>query len=136
MSARDPRYDVLFEPVRIGPVVARNRFYQVPHCCGMGYRYPESIAAMRGIKADGGWAVVSTEETEIHPSAEIAPWVEGRLWDDHDIPALARMCEEVHHHGSLAAVELCHNGSHAPNHYSREVPIAPSHISIDFPDPV
>ncbi|MGE0213278.1 MAG: FAD-dependent oxidoreductase [Parvibaculaceae bacterium] len=136
MSARDPRYDILFEPVRIGPVVARNRFYQVPHCCGMGYRYPESMATMRGIKAEGGWAVVSTEETEIHASAEIAPWVEGRLWDDHDIPALARMCEEVHRHGSLAAVELCHNGSHAPNHYSREVPIAPSHIAIDFPDPV
>jgi len=30
--ARDPRYDVLFEPVKIGPVVAPNRFYQVPHC--------------------------------------------------------------------------------------------------------
>ena len=35
---RDPRYDILFEPVRIGPVTARNRFYQVPHCNGMGYR--------------------------------------------------------------------------------------------------
>jgi dimethylamine/trimethylamine dehydrogenase len=27
MSERDPRYDVLFEPVKIGPVTARNRFY-------------------------------------------------------------------------------------------------------------
>ena len=25
---RDPRYDILFEPVQIGPVTARNRFYQ------------------------------------------------------------------------------------------------------------
>ncbi len=32
--ARDPRYDILFEPVKIGPVTAKNRFYQVPHCCG------------------------------------------------------------------------------------------------------
>ncbi len=30
--ARDSRYDVLFEPVRIGPVTTRNRFFQVPHC--------------------------------------------------------------------------------------------------------
>ena len=30
-------YDVLFEPVRIGPVEAPNRFYQVPHCNGMGF---------------------------------------------------------------------------------------------------
>ena len=35
---RDPRYDVLFEAVPIGPVVAKNRFFQVPHCNGMGYR--------------------------------------------------------------------------------------------------
>lgn len=31
--ARDPRYDVLFEPVRIDPVTAKNRFYRVPHSC-------------------------------------------------------------------------------------------------------
>ncbi len=28
--ARDPRYDSLFEPVEIGPVSAKNRFYQMP----------------------------------------------------------------------------------------------------------
>src|SRR3546814_18642975 len=83
---RDPRYDILFEPVQIGPVTARNRFYQVPHCCGMGYRYPASAAAMRGVKAEGGWAVVATEEAEIHPSAEVAPFVENRIWDDQDLP--------------------------------------------------
>ena len=33
---RDPKYDILFEPVKIGPVQTRNRFYQVPHCSGMG----------------------------------------------------------------------------------------------------
>ncbi|MBT6509813.1 MAG: hypothetical protein HOL02_05150, partial [Rhodospirillaceae bacterium] len=52
--ARDPRYDILFEPVQIGPVTARNRFYQVPHCNGMGRKHPTSMAVMRGIKAEGG----------------------------------------------------------------------------------
>ena len=33
---RDPRYDILFEPLKIGPLTAKNRFYQVPHCTGMG----------------------------------------------------------------------------------------------------
>ena len=55
---RDPRYDILFEPVRIGPVTARNRFYQVPHCTGIGWTQPETLARLRGIKAEGGWAVV------------------------------------------------------------------------------
>jgi dimethylamine/trimethylamine dehydrogenase len=125
--ARDPRYDILFEPIQIGPVVARNRFFQVPHCNGMGYAMPQAHAAMRAVKAEGGWAVVSTEECEIHPSGDVSPYVEARLWDDADIPALALMCDRVHAHGSLAAIELAHNGPTASNLYSRDVGLAPSH---------
>ena len=29
---RDPRYDILFEPIQLGPKTMKNRFYQVPHC--------------------------------------------------------------------------------------------------------
>ena len=54
---RDPRFDVLFEPVQIGPVTAKNRFYQVPHCCRMGFNWPQTHAKMREMKAEGGWAV-------------------------------------------------------------------------------
>ncbi len=50
---RDPRFDVLFEPVTIGPVTSRNRFCQVPHCSGMGYALPRTLAAMREVKAEG-----------------------------------------------------------------------------------
>ena len=124
---RDPRYDILFEPVRIGPVTAKNRFFQVPHCNGMGHAMPLAHAAMREVKAEGGWAVISTEECEIHPSSDLTPYVEARLWDDRDIPALALMCEKVHAHGALAAVELTHNGPAASNLFSREILIAPSH---------
>lgn len=124
---RDPRYDILFTPLRIGPVTAKNRFFQVPHCNGMGHAMPLAHAAMREVKAEGGWAVVSTEECEIHPSSDLTPYVEARLWDDRDIPALALMCEKVHAHGALAALELSHNGPTASNLYSREVLLAPSH---------
>ena len=133
---RDPRYDVLFEPVQIGPVTARNRFFQVPHCNGMGYRYPTALAHMRGVKAEGGWAVVCTEEIEIHHTSEVSPYAEGRLWSDDDIPGLARMTEQVHAHGSLAGIELCHNGVIGPNLYSREAPMAPSHLPVQTIDPV
>jgi len=125
--SRDPRYDILFEPIQLGPVVARNRFYQVPHCDGMGYAMPQAHAAMREAKAEGGWAVVSTEECEIHPTGDVSPYAEARLWDDADIPALALMCDKVHAHGALAAIELAHNGPTASNLYSREVGLAPSH---------
>ena len=52
-NMRDPRHDILFEPINIGPVTSKNRFYQVPHCSGMGWRRPNTLAAMRGVKAEG-----------------------------------------------------------------------------------
>jgi dimethylamine/trimethylamine dehydrogenase len=133
---REPRFDVLFEPVQIGPVTARNRFFQVPHCNGMGHRDPTAHARMRGIKAEGGWAVVCTEEVEIHHSSEVTPYIEGRIWDDKDIPMHARLCDEVHEHGSLAGIELCHNGMAASNRYSRIVPMGPSNLPVTWHDPV
>ena len=118
-------FDILFEPVRIGPVTAPNRFYQVPHCNGFGHRMPRSLAAMRGIKAEGGWGVVCTEEVEIHHSSDLSPYFEGRLWSDDDIPALELVADSVHRHGALAGIELAYNGFDAPNLYSRVPSLAP-----------
>ncbi len=136
--ARDARYDILFEPVKIGPVTARNRFYQVPHCNGMGWRDPSALAAMRGMKAEGGWAVVCTEMTEIHPTADVTPYVELRIWSDHDIPMHARIAEKIHEHGSLAGIELCHSGYTSSNLWSREIPMAPTAMptSSSFNSPI
>jgi dimethylamine/trimethylamine dehydrogenase len=83
---------------------------------------------MRAVKAEGGWAVVSTEEVEIHPSSDVSPYIEGRLWDERDVPALALMTDAIHRHGALAAIELVHAGMNAANLYSREISIAPSDI--------
>ncbi|MCW2556061.1 MAG: NADH:flavin oxidoreductase [Mycobacterium sp.] len=127
---RDPRYDILFEPVQIGPVTARNRFYQVPHCNGMGYRDPSGEAYMRRIKAEGGWAVVCTEQVEIHPTSDIGPFIELRLWDDQDLPALARIADKIHEGGALAGIELAHNGLNSPNLISREPPLGPQNLPV------
>jgi len=135
LLVRDPKYNILFEPVRIGPVQTRNRFYQVPHCSGMGYRYPNAEARMRGIKAEGGWGVVSTQETEIHPSSDLSAANEGRLWDDSDIPNLKLMSDAVHAHDSLAAIQLVHGGINAPNRYSRLSPMSPSNGVVSNDDP-
>ncbi|MFQ6023774.1 MAG: FAD-dependent oxidoreductase [Acidiferrobacterales bacterium] len=123
---RDPHYDVLFEPVQIGPVTAKNRFYQVPHCCGMGFNWPQTHAKMRETKAEGGWAVVCTEECMIHPSSDYSPEPQARLWDDYDLKCLALMVEAVHRHDALAGVELAHNGVGSQNHFTRLKPIGPS----------
>ncbi|MEX0808317.1 MAG: FAD-dependent oxidoreductase [Dongiaceae bacterium] len=134
--ARDPRYDILFEPVRIGPVVSKNRFYQVPHCSGMGATWPQTLAAMRGVKAEGGWGVVCTEYCSIHPSSDDTPYPFCRLWDEDDVRDQALMTEAVHAHGALAGVELWHGGYHALNRFSREGHIGPSARPVHGYDPV
>jgi dimethylamine/trimethylamine dehydrogenase len=121
---RDPRYDLLFEPVRIGPVTARNRFYQVPHCTGLGWLRPRMLAALRGVKAEGGWGVVCTEYCSIHPASDDLPFSYASLWDDGDIRAHALMTEKVHDHGALAGVELWFGGGRSANLLTREVPLA------------
>ena len=132
---RDPRFDVLFEPVQIGPVTAKNRFYQVPHCCGMGFNWPQSHAKMREMKAEGGWAVVCTEECMIHPSSDYSPEPQARLWDEHDVKCLGLMVDAVHRHGALAGVQLAHNGVGAQNLFTRMTPIGPSDQSSIIGNP-
>ena len=121
---------MLLEEVPFGPRVARNRFFQVPHCNGMGYRDVRAHAEMRVVKAQGGWAVICTEETEIHHSSEVTPYIEARLWDDADIPALAILTERIHDHGALAGIELAYNGMNGPNLTSRTVPMGPTHLPV------
>jgi dimethylamine/trimethylamine dehydrogenase len=125
---RDPRFDPLFEPLAIGPVTAPNRFWQVPHCTGMGNIHPASLAAMRGIKAEGGWGVVNSEYCSIHPSSDDTPAPYASLWDAGDVANMAAMADAVHAHGALAGVELWHGGGRAANLLSRRASLGPDSL--------
>ncbi|MFE0759065.1 FAD-dependent oxidoreductase [Inquilinus sp. NPDC058860] len=135
IEAPDPRYAVLFESVQIGPHRTRNRFYQTPHGTGLGYRYPEATARFREIRAEGGWGVIATEQTEIHPSSDMTPYIESRAWDDSYDAYLAKVAEAAHRHGALAALELSHGGLNTMNLFSREDPLGPvsAPLALTFP---
>ncbi len=125
---RDPRYDILFEPVRIGPKTAKNRFYQVPHASGMTNAAPHVRAAFRAMKAEGGWGVVCTGACSIDPSSDDSPFPCATLWDEADVRSHAVMTEAVHRHGALAGVELWHGGAAALNRTTRYSPLSPSGV--------
>ena len=127
--ARNPRYDVLFEPVRIGPVTARNRFYAVPHASGMTNSMPHMRAAFRETKAEGGWGVVCTGYVSIDPASDDAPLPYATLWDEDDVRAHALMTAAVHRHGALAGIELWHGGGCVMNRLNRTPSMSPSGTS-------
>ena len=120
---RDSRFDILFDPIKIGPVTSKNRFYQVPHCTGMGWQRPNMLAEMRAMKAEGGWGVVNTEYCSIHPSSDDVPHPYASLWDQSDVRAHHMMTKKLHKHNALAGVELWYGGANASSQYTREIPI-------------
>lgn len=130
--ARDPKHDILFEPIQIGPKVLRNRFYQVPHCIGAGSDKPGFQAAHRSMKAEGGWAAMNTEYCSIHPESDDTHRLSARIWDEGDVRNLRAMTDEVHKYGALAGIEMWYGGSHAPCMESRATPRGPSQWASEF----
>ncbi|HTA04950.1 MAG TPA: NAD(P)-binding protein, partial [Solirubrobacteraceae bacterium] len=126
---RDPRHDILFEPVPIGPKTLRNRFYQSPHCTSFGAEVPGAQAHIRGMKAEGGWAAVNTEFCSVHPSSDARPVVSARLWDDEDAHNLKAMVDIAHENDALAGVELWHGGYTSGNQESRLAAPSASQVS-------
>lgn len=124
----NPGYAMLFEEVKLGPVMAPNRFYAVPHASGMTEANPRVRAAFRKTKAEGGWGVVSTGAVSTHPSSDDSPLPFARLWDENDIRSHALTTDAIHEHGSLAAIELWHGGAAVMNRTSRIPPYSPSGI--------
>ncbi|HEV7941448.1 MAG TPA: FAD-dependent oxidoreductase [Solirubrobacteraceae bacterium] len=117
---RDPRYDILFEPVQIGPKVMRNRFYQTPHDSALGSQAPGAEAYFRGTKAEGGWAVINTGHVQIAPDYDYTGFhAVARIWDDPDIRNWSLMTERVHDAGALAGIELAACGSAVSGFESR-----------------
>ena len=123
---RDPKHDVLFDVVKLGPKQTRNRFWQTSHCAGPGAERPGAQAHLRGMKAEGGWGVVFTEFCSIHPESDEYPYTSARIWDQGDVRNLGYMCEIAHRHKSLAGIQLWYSGGNAPGLESREVGRSPS----------
>jgi dimethylamine/trimethylamine dehydrogenase len=107
----EDRYSVLFEPVRVGPKTAKNRFWVTPHAIGFGSDNPSSAAGYRATRAQGGWGVVFTEATTIAPEMDKTPHRMPRLWDEGDVRNQRHVAEAIKKHGALAGIELEYNAA-------------------------
>ena len=130
--ASDSKYDILFEPIKIGPKTLHNRFYQVPHCIGAGSDKPGFQAAHRSLKAEGGWAGINTEYCSIHPESDDCHRVSARIWDEGDVRNLRAMTDHIHANGALAGVEMWYGAAHAPCMETRCTSYGPSQFNSEF----
>jgi mycofactocin system FadH/OYE family oxidoreductase 2 len=103
----------LFSPLRVGPIIVRNRVLVTGHQPGLaddtlpGERY---IAYQRA-RARGGAALQITGATSVHPSG----WYYGSgflaNFDDRVIPGYQRLAEAVHAEGGRMLAQLAHAGA-------------------------
>ncbi len=127
------RYEYLMRPLRLGPVVVRNRIVFCAHltnyACG-GKPSPQH-AAYYAARAKGGAGLIITEEQSTHPT----DWPYEKLihgFDPGVVPGYRRITDAVHRYGTPIFAQLNHNGGQASGMYSRLPVWAPSPV----PDPL
>ena len=127
------RYRYLFSPLRIGPVVVRNRIVFSAHLTNYAedglptQQHADYYAA----RAAGGVGLIITEEHSTHPT----DWPYEKLIHGFHravIPGYQKMTAAAHAYGVPIFAQLNHNGGQASSMFSRLPVWAPSPV----PDPM
>lgn len=107
---------LLFEPITLRGVTARNRLW-VPPMCQYSAENNDGVATdwhmvHLGGLARGGAGGVIVEATAVTPEGRISPQDLG-LWNDTQRDALAPIVEFMHSQGAVAGIQLAHAGRKA-----------------------
>ncbi|GAA3517491.1 NADH:flavin oxidoreductase/NADH oxidase [Aeromicrobium panaciterrae] len=104
---------LLFEPLKLRGVTARNRIWLAPMCqysCFDQDGIPTDWHLVNlGQHAIGGFGIVLTEATAVVPEGRISPEDTG-IWSDAHIEPWRRIAEFVRSQGALAGMQLAHAG--------------------------
>ncbi len=127
------RYRYLFSPLRIGPVVVRNRIVFSAHLTNYAEDGlpTQQHAYYYAARAAGGVGLIITEEHSTHPT----DWPYEKLihgFHREVIPGYQKMTAAAHDYGVPIFAQLNHNGGQASSMFSRLPVWAPSPV----PDPM
>lgn len=121
---------MLWTPLRIGPIEARNRVVFSAHLTNYavdGKPSPQH-AAYYEARAKGGAGLIITEEHSTHPT----DWPYEKLihgFHRDVIPGYRAITEAVHRHGTPILAQINHNGGQASSMYTRLPVWAPSPVA-------
>lgn len=106
----------LLEPTRLSDLEIRNRTWLAPMCQYMveaedGIPTDWHLVHL-GARAAGGFGLLITEATAVHPDGRISPRDTG-LWNDEQVEAWSRITGFCQQQGAKIAVQLAHAGRKA-----------------------
>ena len=105
---------LLFTPVEIGSLQARNRLWVAPMCQYSSVDGMPNTWHLTHLSsfATGGAGLVMTEATAVSPEGRISPEDTG-IWNDQQRDAWAPIAAEIRAREALAAIQLAHAGRKA-----------------------
>lgn len=132
-------YTKLFEPIRIGNRILKNRIEASPMALSNitpeGYFTDENVAVFER-KAKGGAAIVNMGETRIDLKTGISHKLCLALDDPEVIPSLLKATDAIKRHNAIPALELVHPGGRTNPEYYDGTIWAPSahkgHLGKDY----
>jgi 2,4-dienoyl-CoA reductase-like NADH-dependent reductase (Old Yellow Enzyme family) len=112
-----PSQPALLQPLTLRGVTLPNRLVVAPMC---QYTVTDGFVGdyhlvHLGRFALGGFGLVMVEATGVTADGRISPGDVG-LWNDAQIPGLARIAAFLREHGSVPAIQLAHAGGKASTH--------------------
>lgn len=134
-----PAYPHLFQPLRLGNTVLKNRIEAAPvalsNLTPQAYYTPENIAVFER-KAKGGAAIVNMGEARIDLKTGISHWLCLALDDPEVLPSLILATDAIKRHNAIPAIEILHPGGRAnPEYYDGTIwapSDAPGHLGKDY----
>src|SRR6516165_4737276 len=110
-----PAYPHLFEPLPVGPLVARNRVVMGAHFTlfsepnptfGEPGFYGERYGRYLAQAAEGGTGLIIAGQAQVHPTSSYQSVNTAVAWDTAAVPQFARVTDAVHEHGALVFLQL------------------------------
>lgn len=122
---------LLADPYRFKNIQLRNRLVMAPMVTGYAEdnRVSDAMVGWYRDHARRGLGLVIVESTAVLPDATIMPRNLG-LWDDAQIPGLARLASAIHAEGVPAVIQLVHGGAKAVREDLSVPRLGPSPVAL------
>jgi len=122
---------MLFDPIKVGTAIIRNRVVVTAHGTNFG-KQPDSLMNDKHLsylerRARGGVGMIVTEVTGIHPTTHPLSGIVF-AYDEKCIPRYERLSNAIHKHNCKILAQLWHAGRQTHSGYSRRHVLAPTAI--------
>ena len=106
-------WEVVFEPIKIGSLTAKNRVEVAPTVMGLAnadQSVSRELIEFHRAQAKGGAAIVTVGESAIDKDRAINQAGQINLGDERIIPGLSTLAEAIKRAGAIASIQLQHAG--------------------------